>query len=58
MGGVCASCGGEQKCLQSFDGGSLKQTEAPERQDVSLRIILKWIFFKKKKTGWPHKEFI
>ena len=48
MGGVCASCGGEQKCLQSFDGGSLKQTEAPERQDVSLRIILKWIFLKKK----------
>jgi len=43
MGRVCGTYCGEQKCVQSFDGESLRK----QRQDVVGRIILKWIFKKR-----------
>jgi hypothetical protein len=46
MGGACSACGGEERRLQGFGGGNLRERDHLGDSDVDGRIILKWIFRK------------
>jgi hypothetical protein len=41
MGGACGTHGGEERCIQSFGGGHLKERDHLEDLGVDGRIILK-----------------
>jgi hypothetical protein len=37
---------GEQKCIQGFGGGKMREKENLEEPGVNRRIMLRWIFRK------------
>jgi hypothetical protein len=44
MGRTCGTYGGEERCIQGFSGGNLKEGDRLEDPGVDGRIMLKWIF--------------
>ena len=46
MGGACSAHGEEERCIQGFDGGNLRDREHLGDPGVDGRIILRWIFNK------------
>ena len=46
MGGACSTYEGEERLVQGFWWGNLKQRDHLEDQGVDGRIILRWIFRK------------
>jgi len=46
MGGECSTYGGEERCVQCFGGGNLRERRHLEDPGVDGRIILRWIFRK------------
>ena len=45
-GGVCSTYGGEERRIQGFGGGNLRERDHLEDPGVDGRIILRWIFKK------------
>ena len=46
MGGACSSYGEEERRIQGFDGGNLRERDHLGDPGVDGRIILRWIFRK------------
>jgi hypothetical protein len=46
MGGACNAEGGEERCVQGFQGGNLKERDHWGDPGLDRRIILRWIFRK------------
>ena len=46
MGGACSAYGGEERHIQGFGGGNLKERDHLGDPDFDGRIILRWIFKK------------
>jgi hypothetical protein len=46
MGGACGTCEGDEKCTELFGGDSVKERGYLGKQDITGRIILKWILKK------------
>jgi len=46
MGGVCRTYGGEERCIQGFRWGNLKERHHLEDIGVNGRIILRWMLKK------------
>jgi hypothetical protein len=44
MGGACSMYGGEDRCLQSFGGENLRESDHLEDPGVDGRLLLRWIF--------------
>jgi len=44
MGGTCSACGREERFIQGFGGGNLKERDHLENPGVDGRIILRWTF--------------
>jgi hypothetical protein len=44
--GACSSDGGEERRVQGFGGGNLRESDHWEDPRVDGRIILRWIFRK------------
>jgi hypothetical protein len=42
MGRTCGTYGGEERCIQGFSGGNLREGDHLEDPGVDGRIILKW----------------
>ena len=38
--------GGEERCIQGFDGENLRERDYLEDPDIDGRIILRWVFSK------------
>jgi hypothetical protein len=52
MGGACITYGGEERRIQGFGGGNLRERDHWEYPGVDLRIILRWIFRKWDVKTW------
>jgi hypothetical protein len=55
MDGACSACGEEERCIQFFWWGTLREREHVEYLGIDGRIILGWIFGKwdvGMRTGW------
>ena len=46
MGGACSAFGEEERRIQGFGGGNLKERDRLGDPGVDGRIILRWIFRK------------
>jgi len=46
MGGACSAYGGEERRIQGFGGGNLKERDHLGDPRLDGRIILRWIFKK------------
>jgi hypothetical protein len=46
MGGACSAYGVEERCIQGFGGGNLRERDHLKDSGVEARIILKRIFKK------------
>jgi len=46
MGVACSKYGGEEKLIQGFGGGSLKERDHLGKPSVDGKIILRWNFWK------------
>ena len=46
MGGACSAYGGEERRIQGFGGGNLKERDHLGDPGLYGRIILRWIFRK------------
>jgi hypothetical protein len=46
MGRTCSTYGGEERCIQGFWWGNLREGDHLEDPGVDMRIILKLIFVK------------
>ena len=46
MGRTCRTCGIEERYIEGFGGGNLKERDNLEDPGVNGRIILRWIFRK------------
>jgi len=46
MGGACSVYGGEERCVQGFVWGNLRERDYLGDPGVDGRIILRWIFRK------------
>ena len=44
MGGACSAYGGEERLIQGFGGGNLKERDHLGDPGIDGRIILRWIF--------------
>jgi hypothetical protein len=42
MGRTCGTYGGEERCIQGFSGGNLREGDHLEDPGVDGKIILKW----------------
>jgi hypothetical protein len=52
MGGVSSTFGEEEKCIQGFIGGNLRERDHSEDPDIDGRIILRCIFMKWDVAAW------
>jgi len=43
MGGTCGMYGGEERCMQGFWWGNLRERDHLEYISVDDRILIKWI---------------
>jgi hypothetical protein len=46
MGGACSAYGKEERRIQDFDGGNLRERNNLGDPGLNRRIILRWIFRK------------
>ena len=46
MGGACSAYGGEERCIQGFGRGNLRERDHLGDPDINGRIILRWMFRK------------
>jgi len=46
MSEACSTYGGEEKSIQGFGGGNLRERDHLEESGVNGRTILRWIFRK------------
>ena len=46
MARACSTYEGEERCIQGFDGGNLRERDYWEDPGVDGSIILRWIFMK------------
>jgi hypothetical protein len=53
--GVCSTYGGEERRIQGFGGGNLRERDQLGNPDVDGRIIIRWIF---KEVGWRGMDWI
>jgi hypothetical protein len=44
MGRTCGTYGGEERCIQGFSVGNLREGGHLEDPGIDGRIVLKWIF--------------
>jgi len=51
MGWTCSAYGGEERCIQGFGWGNLKERDHWGDPGVDGRIILRWIFRKRDVVG-------
>jgi hypothetical protein len=58
MGGECSTYGGEERCIQDFSGGKLREREHLEDPGVDGRIILRWIFRKWDVRAWTGSSWL
>ena len=52
MSGACSTYGGEERCVQGFGWGNLKERDHLGDPGVDGRIILRWIFRKWDGEAW------
>ena len=53
MARACSTYEGEERCIQGFNGGNLRERDHWEDPGVDARIILRWIFMKWDGGTWP-----
>jgi hypothetical protein len=46
MGTACSAYGREERCIQGFGGGNMKERGHLEDPGLDAKIILRWIFRK------------
>jgi hypothetical protein len=52
MGGACSTDGGEERRIQGFVGGNLRDRDHLKDPGLDWRIILRWIFRKWDMRAW------
>jgi len=52
MGRTCSAYGGEERCIQGFGWGNLREGNHLGDPDIDGRIILRWIFTKSDIGAW------
>jgi hypothetical protein len=58
MGGACSEYGGEERRIQSFGGGNLKERDKFGDPGVDGRIKLRWIFRKWDLGVWTGSSWL
>ena len=58
MGGACSAHGGEERCIQSFGAGNLRERDHLGDPGVNGRIILRWIYRKWDMGVWTGSSWL
>jgi hypothetical protein len=58
MGEACSACWGNERRVQGFDGGNLRERDTWGDPGVARRIILMWIFRKWNMVVWTGLDYV
>ena len=58
MGGACGTYGREEKRIQRFGGGNMREIDHLEEPGVDGRTILRWIFRKWDVGAWSGSRWL
>ena len=58
MGGACSRYGGEERHIQGFGGGNLRERDHLADPGIDGRIILRWIFRKRDVEIWTASSWL